>query len=72
MNVIQILLLTQGGVVGNAPLLCMIISCILFAISIPRWVAPPPPAANPWWDRAFPAAFFFWTLAIVIQMFGGL
>jgi len=59
-----------GGVTNNASKLLMVVACVLFAIT--AFAYRPPPNPNLWYGRFMAGAFFFWTLAIVIQMYGGL
>ena len=65
-----LILAASGGLAANAGLLFMILAMLLFAICFfLYWGAPQP---GPWYSRLFAGAFFFWTLAIVVNMFGGL
>lgn len=66
----MLILFATGGLTGNASVIFMILVMLLFAICVFYQPATPDPRVSP--GRLFAAAFFFWSLAIVIQMFGGL
>jgi hypothetical protein len=62
----MLLLAISGGLTGWLPVILIILALVLFVIA--AFWTPPAPS----WNRLVAAGLFFWLLAVLIQMLGGL